>query len=427
MTTFETTKITTNGTTFYSLKNRRQRHEILRTLKTIHSLHLSERMFNEGIFKDALSQQTYATPLYENAMNVILCIMIVHNVPTCFVIQQYSSQTNTLHPKHRSEPSIWMVPLSIPAKWKGLLHNSQHHAIVLQGDLIIRDVKYQNVPVRLLLERVLYDGKLRDSMTMAYHMEFLHHWVKYASSKVYGSGIHIQLKPVYSLQTIPARDVHDEVLNEPIHGFRFYSMRQVIAYFHNVAYKSHKLEHLDPFAVHRVRLLPDASQYIKTNANTGDADDVITWESTMEYCAKLADASKTKTDDVYTIAVNMSDPKNTYGVYHVYAPYGTTLPRIGTSGLAILRLETFEQHDELIRATRNNPTIYLRARIHPYFKKWALVSRNFADNIVTRQHENPLGNSGQPMSSANYGNPMNSANSSKPEYKPYHSKYTHKS
>jgi hypothetical protein len=376
-----------------------------------------------------------------------------------------------------------MVPLSIPAKWKGILLTSQHHAIVVQADLIIRDVKYQNTPVRLLLERVLYDGKLRDSMTMAYHMEFLHHWVKYASSKVYGSGIHIQLKPVYSLQTIPARDVHDEVLNEPIHGFRFYSMRQVIAYFHNVAYKSHKVEHLDPFAVHRVRLLPDASQYIQTNANTGDADDVITWETTMEYCAKLADASKTQSADIYTIAVNMRDPKNTYGVYHVYAPYGTTLPRIGTSGLAVLRLETFEQHEELIRATRNNPTIYLRAQIHSYFKKWALVSRNFADNIVTRQHENPLGNSGgrpmnqasyggrpmnpvsygqpmssanqsrpmssvnygnpmssanygNPMSSANYGNPMSSANygnptnpvsSGKPGYKPYHSKYTHKS
>jgi hypothetical protein len=385
MSAFETVKTAVNGFTVYSLKNRRQRHEVLRTLKTIHNLQFFDRVFNESLFTELIQQPTYVTPLYENSMNVILYITLIHNSPVCFVIQQYSSQTNVLHPKHRSEPSIWILPLSIPREWRERIETTANHSIILYADLIL-PTKSQQSSARpyLLLERVIYDGKHREMMPLSFHLETLHELVKCSRNRVYGMDLNIQLKSFYSLQTMSAKNVFDSQLQEQIAGFRFYGMKQPVIYYHNLAYKSFKVEHLDPFAIHRCRLLPDSSNF-KQNSKDDTLDVANTWEVMMQYCQELASPKSARSSassgnpQVHTIAVNMRDPKNSYGVYHVYPPYGTNIPFIKD---AILRLETFEQHEDLLKATKQNPTIYLQAWIHPYFKKWSLVSRNFADNVV---------------------------------------------
>lgn len=393
MSAIESTKTTVNGITLYSLKNRRQRHEIIRTLKAIHNLQFYDRVFNESLFTELIPQQIAVAPLYENAMNIILFITLVHNEPVCFAIQQYSSQTNALHPKHRSEPSIWMLPLSIPREWKTRIESSVTHTMIILAELILPPPSSNGLSSArpyLLLERVIYDGKHRESMPLSFHLETLHQLVKHASTRIYGSGCRVQLKTFYSIQSLPSKNVFDSQLQEQITGFRFYGAKQPVIYYHNIAYKSFKVDHLDPFAVHRCRLLPDASNF-KSNTLVDTEDGAISWETTLRYSDTLrkssAPASRNDTQQVYTIAVNMRDPKNTYGVYHVYPPYGSTIPFIKD---AILRLDTFEQHAELIQVTRHTPTIYLRASIHPYFKKWSLVSRNFRDNIVQAPPRNPI-------------------------------------
>jgi hypothetical protein len=375
---FELTKYTHQSTQFYLLKNRRQKHELLRHLQQIYQVQNNERVFHESIFKELIQRPTYITPIYENAMNLLLYITLIHNVPTCFAVQQYTSQNYPfLQQRNKYEPAVWNLQFAIPSSWDKILFDTQQHTIVVQAELVFPDAKttIDKRPL-LIFERVLFNGSNREQQPLSFHIDELQHLTNHINRFTFASirnttsaGIRFAMKKFDSLKSFDPRKTHDSDLEQTIIGFRMYSLKNPIVYYHHLAYKSYKVNELDPFSINRIRLLqcPITEQFYHSHNNT-TVDNIDIYQKVHIHPSS---------EELTVMAVNMRDHHNMYGVYQLYSP-----APVKQKTPHILRLETFEQHVELTKLGKKQSTIYLSVWFHPYFRKWCLAHRDFAKNIV---------------------------------------------
>jgi hypothetical protein len=368
---FETTRYIHQGNTFVLIKNRRQKHELLRYLQKIYPQQIQERVFHESILTELIQRQTFVSPIYENAMNLLLNITLIHNVPVCFAVPQYTSQQFPFfQQKSKYEPFVWTVPLSIPPSWKKTLFYTPQHTIVIQAELVFPTKQSTDKRPIIFLERVLFDGSPRESMPHTFHIDTLSDLVSHLSRFAFATnGLRFEMKPVDSLRSFDSRKVYDDTYMQTITGFRMYSLKSPITYYHHLAYKSYKANELEPYSLSRVRLLqPANTSHTYTQENTDDSRSMLEHLNTLR---------PTK-DDITIMAVNMKDHHNVYGVYTLYSQ-----SPVKQRGPHTLRLDTFEQHTELCQLGSKQHTIYLTVWFHPYFRKWCLVEREFKKNLAS--------------------------------------------
>lgn len=369
---FETTTTIYQGHTYVLLKNRRQRHELLRHLSKVYQPLVNERVFHESILKELIQRQTYVTPIYENAMNLLLYITLIHNVPVCFAVPQYSSQyLPFINQKSKYEPFIWSIPIAIPPSWKKTLFSTPQHTIVLQGEFVMANEQSPDKRPILFLERVLFNGNVRDTNATSYHIDYLKPLLTHITRFTYSSlGIRFEMKSYESMRSFDSKRVFDDSVMQNIIGFRMYSLKNPITYYHHLVYKSYKVNELEPYSTCRIRLLQEP---ITVHTYKEETIELLSEQTVQNVACRPVSA------DVTIMAVNMRDSRNIYGVYQLYSqsPVKQTAPHI-------LRLETFEQHIELCQYGKKQPTIYLRVWFHPYFNKWCLVDRDFSRNIVQK-------------------------------------------
>jgi hypothetical protein len=376
---FETTKNIHQSTSYVLLKNRRQKHDLLRHLQKIYppSL-LTERVFHESILTELIQRQTFITPIYENAMNLLLYITLIHNVPVCFAVPQYTSQQFPFSPqKSKYEPYIWNIPLAIPNSWKKTLFYTPQHTIALQAELVFPNKQSADKRPIILLERVLFNGSNRESQSHTYHIEYLSAFIKHINRFTFASirdttssGIRFAMKTFDSMRSFDPKKTFDDHINQNIIGFRMYALKNPITYYHHLAYKSYKVNELEPYSLQRVRLLnPAVTSHSYKEDNTGNNACAISQLASLH----------PKKEDITIMAVNMRDHHNMYGVYHLYSQ-----SPVKHKGPHVLRLDTFEQHIELCQMSKKQTTIYLSVWYHPYFGKWCLVNRDFSKNICAK-------------------------------------------
>ena len=63
-----------------------------------------------------------------------------------------------------------------------------------------------------------------------------------------------------------------------------------------------------------------------------------------------------------------------YGIYHIFNKDG--------SDMGILRLRTFEEHNDLCSYTSKYSHIYLKLKYDESFNKWTLLNNTFKDSII---------------------------------------------
>jgi hypothetical protein len=75
------------------------------------------------------------------------------------------------------------------------------------------------------------------------------------------------------------------------------------------------------------------------------------------------------------LLLDMSNKLNQiYGIYHIFNTDGVDM--------GILRLRTFEEHNDLCKYTKDYSHIYLKLKYDASFDKWVLMNKSFKESII---------------------------------------------
>jgi hypothetical protein len=215
---------------------------------------------------------------------------------------------------------VYMIPMNI---------DTQITDTILYGEYVLSPNLFIHI------ERLLYkNGRKMNMLKYDKQLEMM------SSIKGLWSSEWILPKPVYSIYELEELNKMNK-LNTI--GYRFYSFTLPVVF-----YKNKNMLYIRSISRHLEKIYSNKKEeeQIKIYPNT-------TAELLLDMSNKL---------------------NKTYGIYHIFNKDGVDM--------GILRLRTFEEHNDLSSYTSKYSHIYLKLRYDESFNKWTLLNNTFKDSIV---------------------------------------------
>jgi hypothetical protein len=317
----ETNLVNLGNKQIYQLKNIREIHELLRNIKHKYDFIYPEKSYNDLLFDEMLKRDTYIVPIFYSAIPVLIYMCYYHNNPCVFIISLQSLDT------------IYVLPLMINIEYKNIL---------LYGEIRTIDNTIIN------FERIIYyNDKLINNIKYNKQIDLINKCYKILNVEW------ILPKPIYHITEI---EKMVSSCNNMI-GMRFYSFKNPVVFYKNITDLGKRIIiPKDIKLLENIKYWNNSNNNTETNNNTEINNNII-----------LTNINYDIINNLYISILN-------YGIYRVY--------NSENKDLGILRLRTFEEHNELFGYLNKYKTIEMKLKYDKYFNKWTISNKTIKDSIV---------------------------------------------